>query len=351
MDLTARVREGFGIPLIGAQPTGLGADARASLWRAVTADGTSYAVKTSSAPQSGLAVADFLARHGVAGVPAALPTLSGGLTVDHQGDVVSVCPWVEGPRAIDTGLDQEQWRAFGSLLGAVHATAPGERLVGASGLLPVDRHDPTVEVERARAFPERLARAGGATPDDAVVAELAGLWGRSGADVLAVADLAEASARSDAWAGAGAPAGAGLGTEGVICHSDPHHGNLLLDGDGNGVWLVDWDDAILAPREADLIFVVGGVYTFAPITADDERSFFDGYTPASGGVTRSDLDADRLTYYRTVRALTDFLDFADDALDLAKSMGERADALRIARGAASPRGIVALTLSEAAVGH
>ena len=64
------VREGFGIPLIGAQPTGLGADARAVLLRGVTADGTSYAVKTSSAVQPGPSVADFLARQGVAGVPA-----------------------------------------------------------------------------------------------------------------------------------------------------------------------------------------------------------------------------------------------------------------------------------------
>ena len=345
MDLIARVRAGFGIPLIGVQPTSLGADARASLWRAVTAHGTPYAVKTSSGVQPGLAVADFLAGQGVAGVPAPLHTLSGGLTVDHDGGVVSVAPWVEWPRAIDTGLDEQQWRCFGAVLGAVHAAVPAGPLVGREALLPVDRHDPTAEVERARAFPERLARAAAAAPDDAVIGELAVLWTQSGEDVLAVAGLAETSARSSAWAGA----------EGVICHADPHHGNLLLadahSGDGAGVWLVDWDDAILAPREADLIFVVGGVYSFAPITAEDERSFFDGYTPASGGVTRTHLHADRLTYYRSVRALTDFLDFAEDALDDGHSVAERADALRIAAGALGHEGIVALTLSEAAAGH
>lgn len=89
MDLLGRVREDFGIPLIGVRPTGLGADAHASLWHGETADGTSYAVKTRSAGQAGLAVADFLARQGVAGVPAALHTMSGGLTVDHDGGVVS----------------------------------------------------------------------------------------------------------------------------------------------------------------------------------------------------------------------------------------------------------------------
>jgi hypothetical protein len=60
VDLLGRVREDFGIPLIGVRPTGLGADARAVLFRGETADGTAYAVKTSTAPQPGLAVADFL---------------------------------------------------------------------------------------------------------------------------------------------------------------------------------------------------------------------------------------------------------------------------------------------------
>ena len=340
MDLTAAVRQGFGIPLIGVQPTGLGADARASLWRGLAADGSTYAVKTSSAPQPGLVVADFLVRQGVAGVPAPVSTRSGGVTADHEGGVVSVVPWIDGARAIDTGLDPQQWRAFGTVLGAVHTTAPATPLVVGAALLPVDRHDPTAEVERARAFPERLRRARGAARDDPVIGTLAKLWGEFGDDVLAVVDLAEACAHCDVWAG----------TDVVICHADPHHGNLLLDARG-GVWLVDWDDAVLAPREADLIFVVGGVFSFAPITPADEGAFFDGYTQASGGVARSDLDPTRLSYYRSVRALTDFLDFADDALDLDRPVSERADGLRIAQGAVSSQGIVALTLSEAAIGH
>ena len=345
MSLAARVREEFGIPLIGVQPTGLGADAGAALWRGLTADGSSYAVKTSAAAQPGLAAADFLARQGVRGVPGPVRTLSGGLTVDHDGGVVSVVPWVEGPRAIDTGLDREQWRAFGQLLGSVHTAATAPRAVGSGAvvgsgtLLPVDRHDPSAEVARARALTERLRRGGAAAPDDAVIGDLAALWGRSGEDVLAVADLAEESAVSP-WNDA----------EVVICHADPHHGNLLL-ADGGGVWLLDWDDAVLAPREADLIFVIGGVFSFAPITPAEVGWFFDGYTPASGGVTRSDLDAARLTYYRGVRALTDFLDFAELALDHSRPESDRANALRIAASALSARGIVGLTLSEADAEH
>ena len=359
MDLASRVREEFGIALIGVHPTGLGADACAVLWRGLTADGCSYAVKTSVTAPPGLAVAHFLAQQGIRGVPGPVRALSGRLAVAHDGGVVSVAPWLAGQRVIDTGLDREQWQAFGTLLGAVHATAPTPALAGTSATatdaraeteevpsevearthLPIDRHDPTAEAERARAFPGRLHRAVAAAPGDAVLSQLASLWARSADDILAIADLAETSELTTSWDGA---------TPAVICHADPHHGNLLLADDG-GVWLVDWDDAVLAPREADLIFVIGGIYSFAPITPHEVGWFFDGYTPASGGVTQSDLDADRLTYYRSVRALTDFLDFAELALDGGRPEPDRSHAVRIAAGALSVDGIVALTLSEAAV--
>jgi spectinomycin phosphotransferase len=366
VDLLGRVREDFGIPLIGVRPTGLGADPRASLFRGVTADGTAYAVKSGSAPQPGLVVADFLAGRGVRGVPAPVRTRTGGLVATDDDRTVSVVPWVDGDRAIEVGLTAAQWRSLGELLATVHATAPGPPLVGVPPGLRVDRHDPSSEVGRARAFPRQLAAAVAQAPSDPLLAELAAVWDTGGQRVLEVAALAVSTARSSVWAG----------TEPVVCHADPHHGNLLLEPDtfagaGDGVWLVDWDDAVLAPREADLIFVVGGVFSFAPITSSEVDSFFEGYTPASGGVTRRDLDPTRLTHYRSTRALTDFLDFADDVLDLALGADPgrdgdvgvgpagdpcdreagRAAALRIATGALSPEGLVTITLSEAAAGH
>jgi spectinomycin phosphotransferase len=48
----------------------------------------------------------------------------------------------------------------------------------------------------------------------------------------------------------------------VLCHADLHTWNVLVDGDGR-LWLVDWDEAILAPRERDLMFLVGGIVDLA----------------------------------------------------------------------------------------
>ena len=43
----------------------------------------------------------------------------------------------------------------------------------------------------------------------------------------------------------------------VLCHSDIHGGNVLLKGD-NTIYVVDWDDPIMAPKERDLMFIGGG---------------------------------------------------------------------------------------------
>ena len=43
----------------------------------------------------------------------------------------------------------------------------------------------------------------------------------------------------------------------VLCHSDIHGGNILIADTGE-LYVVDWDDPILAPKERDLMFIGGG---------------------------------------------------------------------------------------------
>lgn len=39
----------------------------------------------------------------------------------------------------------------------------------------------------------------------------------------------------------------------VLCHGEPSPGNILISGVGK-IYLIDWDDLILAPKEKDLMF-------------------------------------------------------------------------------------------------
>jgi spectinomycin phosphotransferase len=323
VDLAAWVREDFGIPLIGVRPTGLGADARAATFVGETGDGSRYAVKASTTPQRGLAVADFLAAHGVCGIPTPVRTRDGGLTAARGGQRLSVVPWVGQRRALDGGMDEAQWRGLGRLLARMHATDARDPVLA---VLPTEGPDQSRLVEQARAMRERLARC---SADEALGQELRDLWGVNWARVLAVADRAESLATSPAWAA----------TRRVVCHADPHAGNVVLGADGE-VWLLDWDDAVLAPREADLMFALGGVLAFAPITTDEQRAFFEGY-----GTT--DWDADLMGYFQCVRALDDVLSWSEEVLASTQhTTGQAREALDIVRGILSPAGLVAHALGE-----
>lgn len=59
----------------------------------------------------------------------------------------------------------------------------------------------------------------------------------------------------------------------VLCHSDIHGGNVLIEGN-DSIYIVDWDDPIKAPKERDLMFI-GGVLQMFGISRMKE-SFFIG---------------------------------------------------------------------------
>ena len=65
------------------------------------------------------------------------------------------------------------------------------------------------------------------------------------------------------------------GSRQVLCHGDLHAWNVLVVSD-NHLWIVDWDEAVLAPRERDLMFVVGGIGHGLVRPHDTER-FLQGY--------------------------------------------------------------------------
>ncbi len=61
---------------------------------------------------------------------------------------------------------------------------------------------------------------------------------------------------------------------------------------------MDWDETILAPRERDLMFVIGGGLRRELVAPRQEELFFQGY-----GTTTADALA--IAYYRYARAVSD----------------------------------------------
>jgi spectinomycin phosphotransferase len=94
----------------------------------------------------------------------------------------------------------------------------------------------------------------------------------------------------------------------VLCHTDIHGGNILIRTDGQLpiLYIVDWDNPILAPKERDLMFVSGGIDDIWK-TKREEARFYEGY-----GKTEIDLQA--LAYYRYERVIEDLAVIAEQLL-------------------------------------
>ncbi|MCA1553610.1 MAG: aminoglycoside phosphotransferase family protein, partial [Chloroflexi bacterium] len=78
----------------------------------------------------------------------------------------------------------------------------------------------------------------------------------------------------------------------VICHADLHAANLLRDHAGH-VFVIDWDEVMLAPKERDFIFV----------REPQAEAFWEGYG-------QSVIDWAVLTYYRWERVIRDLIEYA-----------------------------------------
>jgi spectinomycin phosphotransferase len=292
-----------------------GADVAAEVWRA--SGDVSYAVKWSGGgTDAGPRATAYLASKGVRGVPEPVRTLTGDLWSEREGRRLSVVPWITGERASDTGFTLEQWTSYGALLADVHRTEPPAELQAVLPRInPINARMPAL----TRSVWARLA-----TPQDAVEEELAAVWQAHSDTITAIVEQSQDLASRD------------LGGTPVLCHADPHLANVLVTPDQ--LYLIDWDDVVLAPREQDLLFFLGGMGPIGPTSPAEEEAFFTGY----GQV---DLDPTRLTYYRSARALEDFAGWSDYVLTDA---ADREDRLRVVQFILGPDGLVVRALSGVA---
>lgn len=287
----------------------LGYDSAAAVYRVQAEDGKYFLkYRRDAVNEAGLAVPRFLHEQGVGAVVPPLRTVTGGLWHGCEAGALIVYPFLHDAHPLPSGQAFDLWRQFGATLRRVHEAALPPALAALlaretfepAGLALVKRLDSAIGAQRWPSGPAQV---------------VADAWGAHRGQIHALTVRAEALGRRLRAAPPGPLR---------LCHADPHWDNVLVDAE-HRLWLVDWDEALLAAPERDLMFVIGGLSDDWATPADTAR-FFEGYGPV-------EVDAAALAYHRADWALQDIGEFARQALEDAEAgAATRADAARLFQG-------------------
>jgi spectinomycin phosphotransferase len=313
----------YGLRIRALEFLPVGADQNSASYQAADGEGERYFVKLRRGPcdETSALLPRLLAGRGIATVIAPLETQDGHLWAGLAPWTVIVYPFVEGRDGYEVALSQRQWQELGRTLKTVHTTELPPELAGRI---------------RREAFTTRwagelrahVAWARVATPEDPIAAELARILSAREEQLL---DLA---GRVEHLAGALQERSPEL----VLCHSDVHAGNVLIDPAGP-IYLVDWDDPIIAPKERDLMFIGGGYWGRWLAPQEEEARFYRGYGEAR-------IDPLAMAYYRYGRAVEDIALFSAHIADAAEGREDREQSVRYLTASFLPDGAIERSYSS-----
>ncbi|MCL4559136.1 MAG: aminoglycoside phosphotransferase family protein [Chloroflexi bacterium] len=272
----------YGLSVIEVTFLPLGADLNTAVYRVSTIDGPQYFLKLRQGTfnETSVTLPKFLYDQGITQIIAPLHTRTGGLWATLEAFKVILYPFVEGRNGYQVNLTDHHWVELGAALKRVHTAALPHELIGR---FRRETYSPRWR-EIVQGF---VAHAEDPIRDDPLAINLAAFLRAKREVILDLTGRAERLAR----------ALQAERREFVLCHSDVHAGNVLIDSAG-ALYIVDWDDPILAPKERDLMFP-GGAQGFRGHTPEEEETlFYQGY-----GQTQIDHRA--LAYYRYERIVED----------------------------------------------
>ncbi len=278
--LRATLQDQYNINPITLEFLPLGLDYHAGGYQVVSDQGETYFLKATSRPlyEPRYTVPRYLNDQGITSVVAPLPARSGSLWTKLEDWTVIVYPFFNGDTSF-TGMMTDQWRKLGGIFKQIHQVSIPAHWYESLHKEPFDVTEYTrwirifetrhLHLQYSESISQQALQADWLTHQDTIHHMISSL------EKLA----AELQKQSGPY---------------VFCHADLHPANLIRDTNGS-VFVIDWDDVMLAPKERDFIFVRG----------TEADAFWEGY-----GHPKIDWIA--LTYYRCERVVQDVIACADD---------------------------------------
>ena len=277
----------------------LGLDYSASVYRAVSESGTPYLVKAKSGVlyEPSFFVPSYLRNKGIASVVAPTLTKDNSLWTQLENWTVIVYPFIDGDSSW-SGMKEVHWERVGNTFNKVHNTIFEPDILD---LLKKETFNVTKYVERIRDFEVQHIQKQiiENTPEQV----LCSVWLMNQSKINKSIDFLKRLAsqlqkRTLSF---------------VVCHADLHPANVLRDSVGN-VFVVDWDEVMMAPKERDFIFL--NETSFYGLESNSITSFLKGYGP-------TEIDWVILTYYKLERAIQDLIEYTEQIFFRNDSVGEK----------------------------
>jgi spectinomycin phosphotransferase len=290
--IAAHVQDVYGLPVEQVVFLPLGADGNTAVYRLTTTNQTAYFLKLRGGifDKTSVMLPQCLSELAIDHVIAPQPTKTGRFWTNLDVYTVILYPFVEGRNVYEVNLPDQHWRELGVVLKGVH-----------TAVIPpsITRHirRETYSPQWRESVKKSLALA--ATNDfaDPIAAQVAALLRDKRAEILDLVGRAERLAQVLQM----------QSPEFIVCHSDLHAGNILIDEARDTFYIVDWDEPILASKERDLMVAGGGLMGGWRLPQEEEALFYEGYGAAV-------INHEALAYYRYERIVQDIAIFCEELL-------------------------------------
>lgn len=295
----------------------LGADLNACIYKVEASDRKTYFVKLKRGHDFSISILELLQRAGIQQLIPPVKTAE-GKQIQQAGEfTLIVYPFVDGQDGFSRTLTDEQWILLGRALRQVH-----EIEVPASLQTLIRRED--FSPARRDAVRSLYHQIEALVPVDEAAKKLWKFLKDNKPLILQLVERAEQLAQKVRT------------LKFVLCHSDIHAGNVLVEGKET-LYIVDWDDPVMAPKERDLMFIGGGVGNVWN-QPREAMLFYQGY-----GST--EVDKTLLAYYRCERIVVDISEYSQELLFESREERDRPEMLQQFMDMFVPNGVVEIALA------
>lgn len=299
----------------------LGADVFSAVYKAQTLDQTSYFIKLKHGHHHDISVeiVELLKNVGIQQIISPIKTIHGRPSQYIDDFTLIVYPFINGQDGFNRSLTEDQWMTFGKTLRQLH-----ELEVPLSFQSRIRRE--TYSAKWRKDVRSIYAHVEAKPTVDEIALKLQKFMKKNMPSIRRLVNRAE-------------ELGGKLQNHSphfVLCHSDIHAGNVLMNGDAV-IYLVDWDEPIMAPKERDLMFIGGGVGNVwnQPL---EEKLFYKGYG-------KVEINPTVLAYYRHERIVEDIAIYSQELLLTTAGSINREEMYRHFIAMFEPQGVVEIAFS------